>query len=138
MTAGRVHALLLLTWAFLAMLLKKVFRAGPRGLALFRANFEAEHLSSIDPSERAELATYSRCIACALCDAGDGRRIAASRGAYPGTMALMLASSRSMPDFAAASEALRWISDAELAEKESICPAGVPMRKIAHFVRNHA
>ena len=42
------------------------------------------------------------------------------------------------PAVAAATEALRWISDAELAEKESICPADVPMRKIAQFVRNHA
>jgi succinate dehydrogenase/fumarate reductase-like Fe-S protein len=138
MTTGRLHALLLLSWAFLVMLAKKVFRTGPRGIALFRANFEAEHLSSITATERHELASFSRCIACGRCDAGDGQRIAASNGTYPGTMALMVASSRSLPDFAAAGEALRWISDEDLARKESVCPTRVPMRRIAAFIRAHA
>ena len=138
MTAARVHALAILSWAFLWMLLKKVFRFGPRGLALFRANYDAERLSSVSSDERAELATYGRCIACGRCNAGDGARMTESRGAYPGTMALMLASSRSMPDFAAANEALRFVTDDDLAEKESACPTAVPMRKVAAFVRRHA
>jgi hypothetical protein len=50
----------------------------------------------------------------------------------------MLASSRSLPDFAAASEALEWISDEELAEKERTCPTLVPMRRIAAFIRARA
>jgi hypothetical protein len=138
MTAGRLHALVLLSWAFLVMLVKKVFATGPRGLARFRANFEAEHLSSLDAAEWAELPMFSRCIACGRCNVGDGPRIAASRGAYPGTMGLMVASSRSLPDFAAASESLRWVTDDELAEKEALCPTGVPMRRVAAFIRAHA
>ncbi len=138
MTAGRLHAMLLLSWSFLVMLTKKVFGVGPRGLALFRRNFDSERLSSLGPTERDELATFSRCIACGRCDRGDGGRIAASRGAYPGTMALIVASTRSLPDLAAASEALRWITDAELAEKEPTCPTGVPMRRVAAFIRAHA
>jgi succinate dehydrogenase/fumarate reductase-like Fe-S protein len=138
MTLARLHALVILSWAFVVMLFKKVFYFGPRGLALFRANYEAERLSSITADERAELAAYSRCIACGRCNVGDAPRIAESRGAYPGTMALMLASSRNLPDFAAATEALRFISDDDLAEKESVCPTGVPMRKVAAFIRNHA
>jgi succinate dehydrogenase/fumarate reductase-like Fe-S protein len=138
MTAGRLHALLILSWAFLVMLLKKVLGTGPRGIALFRANFEAEHLSSITPTERDELASFSRCIACGRCDAGDGPRIAASKGRYPGTMALMVASSRSLPDFAAAREALHFVSDEDLATKEGVCPTRVPMRRIAAFIRAHA
>jgi succinate dehydrogenase/fumarate reductase-like Fe-S protein len=138
MPAARVHALFVLAWAFVVMLLKKVFHAGPRGIALFRANFEAEHLSSLTSAERAELPSYSRCIACGRCNAGDGERIAASKGAYPGTMALMVASSRSLPDLAAASEALRWISDDDLVRKEAQCPTSVPMRRIAAFIRAHA
>ncbi len=120
------------------MLVKKIFATGPRGIALFRANFAAEGLSSLDPVERAEFPTFSRCIACGRCNAGDGARIAASAGAYPGTMALMLASSRSMPEFGAAKEALAWISDEELAQKEATCPTRVPMRRVAAFVRAHA
>jgi succinate dehydrogenase/fumarate reductase-like Fe-S protein len=138
MTAGRLHALAILSWAFVWMLLKKVFRFGPRGIALFRANYDAERLTSVSADERAELATYGRCIACGRCDVGDAARIAESGGAYPGTMALMVASSRSMPDFAAASDALRYVSDADLAEKEGVCPTAVPMRKVAAFIRRHA
>jgi succinate dehydrogenase/fumarate reductase-like Fe-S protein len=137
MTAGRLHALLVLSWAFLVMLTKKVFAGGPQGIALFRANFEAERLSNLDATERAELPTFSRCIACGRCNVGDGPRIASSRGAYPGTMALMLASSRNLPDFPAANEALRWISDEDLALKETVCPTAVPMRRLAAFLRAH-
>src|SRR4051794_7930236 len=118
MTTGRLHALVLLAWAFVLMVAKRLFGSGPRGLALFEKNFASEHLAGLDARERAELPTFERCIACGLCDQGDGARIAASRGAYPGTMRLMLASSRSMPDFVYAGAALAFISDDELAQKE--------------------
>jgi succinate dehydrogenase/fumarate reductase-like Fe-S protein len=138
MPAARIHALFVLAWAFVVMLLKKVFGTGPRGIALFRANFEAEHLSSLTSAERAELPSLSRCIACGRCNAGDGERIAASKGAFPGTMGLMVASSRGLPDFVAANEALQWISDEDLARKEAVCPTKVPMRRVAAFIRAHA
>jgi hypothetical protein len=51
-------------------------------------------------------------------------------------MAVMLASSGSLLDLAAASEAFQWISDDELADKEAICPAVVPMRRIAALIRS--
>jgi hypothetical protein len=137
MTAGQVHALALLGWALVLRFLKNVFGLGPKGLSRFRANFDPEGLTSVSPSERADLAGFGRCIACGLCNAGDADRIADSQGAYPGTMALMLASSRNMPDFTFAEDALRFISDEELAAKERICPTAVPMRKVAAFVRAH-
>ena len=138
MTSGRLYALFLLATALLKTILKRIFGRGIGGLALFEANFEAEHLSKVDAVERAELPNFSRCIACGRCNRGDGARIARSHGAYPGTMSLMLASSRSLPDFPVASEALRWISDDELAEKELLCPVDVPMRRVAAFIRARA
>ena len=138
LTSGRIKALFLLARALLVTILKRVFWRGLRGLALFEANFEAEHLSKVAPAERAELPTFSRCIACGRCNQGDGLRIARSHGAYPGTMAIMLASSRCLPDFPVAAEALQWISDAELAGKEALCPTEVPMRRIAAFIRRRA
>src|SRR4051794_15955069 len=134
----RFQALCLLTWAVLVLLAKRLFGRGPRGLALFQANFAAEGLAPVDPSERAAFGAFSRCIACGRCNTGDGERMARSEGAYPGTMSLMLTASRSMPDFDMAEEALAFITDDVLAEKERICPTGVPMRKIAAFVRAHA
>ena len=137
MTAGRLHALVLLAWAFVVMVAKKIAGRGPHGIALFEANFAADHLSKVTASERAEMGDFSRCIACGRCNAGDGARIAASGGAYPGTMAIMLSSSRSMPDFHHARTALAFISDNELAHKEATCPTAVPMRRIAAFIRSH-
>jgi hypothetical protein len=138
MTSARLYALFLLAKALLKTVFKRLWGGGLRGLALFEANFEAEHLSKVGPAERAELPTFSRCIACGRCNQGDGARMARSHGAYPGTMAIMLASSRSLPDFPVAVEALRWISDEELAEKEKLCPVAVPMRRIAAFIRARA
>jgi hypothetical protein len=138
MTSGRLYALFLLAQALLKTIFKRIFKGGLGGLALFEANFEAEHLSKVDAVERIEMPTFSRCIACGRCNRGDGARIARSHGAYPGTMSLMLASSRSLPDFPVAGEALRWITDDELAEKERLCPALVPMRRIAAFIRARA
>ena len=138
LTSGRIQALFLLARALLVTIWKRLFGRGLGGLALFEANFEAEHLSKVEPTERAELPRFSRCIACGRCNLGDGTRIASSHGAYPGTMALMLASSRSLPDFPVAAEALQWISDAELADKEALCPTEVPMRRIAAFIRARA
>jgi succinate dehydrogenase/fumarate reductase-like Fe-S protein len=138
MTPGRLRALLLLAWALVVTLAKKVFGSGPRGLALFRSNYDPDHLRPLSSAERATVAGHGRCIACGRCNVGDGERIAASNGAYPGTMAVMLASSRSIPDFGAAAEALRWVSDDDLAKKEQICPTRVPMRQIASFIRAHA
>jgi hypothetical protein len=81
---------------------------------------------------------FGRCIACGLCDRGEGERIARSSGAYSGVMQLILAASRSMPDFGAAAVGFAHVPDDVLAEKELICPTQVPMRKIAGFVREKA
>jgi hypothetical protein len=53
-------------------------------------------------------------------------------------MDLMLASSRSMPDFDAAVVSFSKVTDERLAELEARCPTRVPMRKVASFVRAKA
>jgi hypothetical protein len=53
-------------------------------------------------------------------------------------MDLMLASSRSMPDYDAAARSFAAVGDDRLAELETRCPAHVPMRKVAAFVRAKA
>jgi hypothetical protein len=53
-------------------------------------------------------------------------------------MAIVLASSRSMPDFDAAAIALDHVPDEVLAAKEEICPTGVPFVALARFVRAKA
>jgi hypothetical protein len=107
----------------------------PSGIAAFRRNYDADGLPPVTAAERLELPTFSRCLACGICDRGESERIAASGGAYRGVMPLMLSASRSMPDYRAAAYSLSFVSDEVLAEKEKSCPAQVPMRRIAAFLR---
>jgi hypothetical protein len=53
-------------------------------------------------------------------------------------MDLMLASSRSMPDFDAAARSFAAMDRDALEALERRCPARVPMAKIADFVRSKA
>ena len=135
--SGRALALAVLARSLLKVTLGKLF--GVRtGIALFRENYDADRLPPLDAAERAELSQFSRCIACGRCDLGEAERMARSRGAYPGLMAVVLASSRSMPDFDAARLALDHVPDAVLAAKEDVCPTGVPFVSLARFIRAKA
>jgi len=134
---GRIYALLILAWALIRSLLAPL-TGSRRGLAAFRRSYAADRLPPITPAEREALPTLSGCIACGLCDAGEGARIAQSAGAYAGIMDLMLASSRSMPDFDAAARSFDFVTDERLGELERRCPVRVPMRRVAQFVRAKA
>jgi succinate dehydrogenase/fumarate reductase-like Fe-S protein len=135
--SGRALALTVLAWSLVKMTVQRMF-GEKTGLALFHENYDADRLPPVDADERAKLAGFSRCIACGLCDVGEAPRIAASKGKYPGLMSIVLASSRSMPDFDAAKIALDLVPDEVLAEKEAICPTGVPFVELASFVRAKA
>jgi hypothetical protein len=121
----------------LKALVRRLF-GGASGIAAFRRAYDADGLPPVTAAERAELPTFSRCVACGICDRGESERIAASGGAYRGVMPLMLSASRSMPDFRAAAYSLGFVTDEVLAEKERSCPADVPMRRIAAFLRAKA
>lgn len=137
MLSGRALALVLLAWSLLRVLLRFLTRQPP-GIVLFHRNYGSERLLAISRPERASLAQFSRCIACGRCDLGEAERITASGGAYPGLMQLVLASSRSMPDFDAAARGFRHVPDAVLQQKVGRCPVRVPFPELAAFVRSKA
>jgi hypothetical protein len=134
----RLKALILLALSLLRTILRRTFTASKLGIGAFRKNYDADHLPPVSPDERAIMPTFSRCIACGLCDRGEATRIAASGGAYRGPMALVLAGSRSMPDYRAAAYSFSFVSEEVLAQKEAICPTGVPFVALARFVRAKA
>ena len=136
--SGRVRAVVLLAYALLRTLVRRLFGRGRRGVAAFRQNYAADGLSSVTAAQREDMRGFGRCIACGLCDRGEAERIAQSRGAYSGVMELVLAAARSMPDYAAAAVGFAYLSDSTIAEKERICPADVPIGQIARFVRSKA
>jgi hypothetical protein len=134
----RLKAILLLALYLLKTIGRRIFTRNKSGIAAFRANYDADGLPPVSPAERLAMPDFSRCIACGLCDRGESTRIAASGGAYRGLMTLVLAGSRSMPDYRAAAYSFSFVNDDVLAEKEQICPTRVPFRAIAHFVRDKA
>ncbi len=134
---GRLHALLILAWALIRSLLAPLVGAR-RGLAEFRRSYAADRVPPVSPEERRLLPSLSGCIACGLCDVGEGARIARSAGIYAGVMDLMLASSRSMPDYDAAVRSFDAVGDDRLEALEARCPTQVPMRRVAAFVRAKA
>jgi hypothetical protein len=134
----RLKALFLLAWALIRTVFRRMFTNDNDGIRRFVENYAADRLPPVSPEERERLMGFGRCIACGLCDRGEGARIVASGGTYRGVMSLMLAASRSMPDFDAAALSFAHVPDEVLAEKEAICPTAVPMRKIAHFVQSKA
>ncbi len=133
----RLYALVILAWALIRTVFTHLMRATP-GIDTFRRNYAADRLPPVTSDERRLLPTWSGCIACGLCDVGEGVRAAAARGSYAGAMDLMLATSRSMPDYDAAALSFAHVSDERLAKLEARCPTAVPMRQIAAFVRKKA
>jgi hypothetical protein len=134
----RIKALFLLALALVRTVLRRMFGNAWGGIAAFRANYDADGLSPLTAEQREAMSGFGTCIACGICDRGESTRIESSGGAYRGVMELMLAASRSMPDFGAAAVAFEYVPDDVLRAKESQCPAGVPMRKISAFVRGKA
>ena len=92
----------------------------------------------VTAEERGKMPGFQRCIACGLCDRDEGERMARSGGAYRGVMALMLAGSRNIADARAAAYSFSFVPAEVLADKERLCPTGVPMREVARFVQDQA
>lgn len=137
MVTGRARALVVLAWSLMKVMVGR-FLGRKTGLPLFHENYDADGLPALEPTERQRMPQFERCIACGRCDVGEAGRIAASQGRYAGLMPIVLASSRSMPDYAAAVEALSFVPESELVRKEKICPTGVPFVELANFVRSKA
>ena len=138
MVSGRVKALFLLAVALLKTLLLRALTRRPDGIAAFRENYDADGLPPVTPDEREALYSFQRCVACGICDRGEAGRIARSGGAYRGVMALVVAGSRSMPEFRAAAYGFQFVPEDVLAEKERVCPVRIPFRQVAAFVRDKA
>lgn len=136
--SGRALAAALLGWSLLKVVAKLLFTRQKPGLELFIENYGVEGLDSIDGDEREQMERYSRCIACGRCDIGEGERIQSSDGEYPGLMQLVLASTRSMPDFDAARRGFAHVPADVLRVKRKRCPVDLPFDELAAFVSAHA
>lgn len=137
LSVGRLKALLLLGFSLLVTLFKRAL-LGRRGLAAFLDNYRADGLSSVTERERQLLQSFGGCIACGLCDRGETQSHVAANGGYSGLMSVVLAASRSMPDYAAALRSVAHLDRERLIAKEQICPTRVPIVAIVEFVQAKA
>jgi hypothetical protein len=135
---GRIKALALLAMALIRTLWRLAWHRRIDGLARFLDNYAEDGLTAVSEDDRQAMRRFGRCIGCGRCDRGDGPRILASNGEFRGTMGLVLAASRSMPDYRAAALGFSHLSPAVLEQKERLCPTHVPLRELARFVHAHA
>ena len=131
--SGRALAAIVLAVALVRVLFARMAGAFT-GIQLFRANYGPDRLPAVTPREREVMPSFSGCFGCGRCDLGEGERMRSSRGAYPGLMALVLASSRSMPDFDAAARGFAFVPIEVLKEKRRCCPAEIPFDTLGSFV----
>lgn len=136
--SGHLSALFWLGLSLLLTLLRHLVPQRRTGFERFTDNYRADRLSPMSGDERALLARSTGCIACGRCDRGEGSRIAASRGEYPGVMQLVLSATRGTPDFAHSSRGFRHVPRPALEHHAQQCPAGVPIAELADFVTAHA
>ncbi len=132
----RLHALWLLGWSFLLTLLRVYLRIGTRrGYGAFLRLYQEDGLRPLDDTERHTLNGAGRCIACSRCERGDGPVRQRHGAVYPGLMSLVLAASRSSPDFIHGAIGWGVLSQEELQRREALCPVGVPIAALGQLMR---
>lgn len=135
---GRVVGNLYLGYrAMVVWPLKSLLPGRERGVSRFWKNYASEGLIPSTGEDREMLAASSRCISCGLCDAFDPAlgRLGAD---YDGVSTLPRQVARSSADLAVAAPLLARIHPASYRQAESVCPTGVPLVGIAHWLRDRA
>ena len=130
-------SLVRLGWYFARRLLARLLWP-QRGLLRFRASYEREGLFALEREEQQAVAAMSRCIACGICDAHFGAYERISRTALRGPSDLVLSQSRSLPDWEALAVPLAQLERGDLETIERLCPARIPLARIAGVAKKRA
>jgi len=129
---------LYLTYRALAVRPLKRLLRGEGGVERFHENYGPEGLIPTTLEDRAMLTAAGRCIACGLCDAFDGNLARMDRVLYDGASLLPRQWARSSAELPFARRALLRLRPAELEEAQAVCPTGVPLVELAHWLRGRA
>lgn len=133
---GRISALFLLALGLIKTLLLRL--TAVNSLEGFAERYGSEGILRVTDEEARILRRAGRCVACGLCDAGEGSRIAASQVGYRGMMSFALSGTRSLPDYDAAALSIGEVPVAAFEQAERVCPVDVPLVQLAALVRGHA
>jgi hypothetical protein len=134
---ARLYAGWLLAISLVKTLFLMVFAPGKRGLRRFVQNYRQDRLLPLSTHEQRSLPSISGCIACGRCADSYAACGGAGEPVFGGLMGFMLSSTRSMPDFEAAAQSVERFDDAWLQRLEQRCPAAIPFREVAAFVRSY-
>lgn len=135
---GRVVGNLYLAYrAVVAWPLKSLVRRRSDGVGRFLHNYGTEGLIPTTPLDREVLAAAGRCISCGLCDAHDSALGRLGPG-YDGVSVLPRQVARSSADLAVAAPLLARLEPASYREAEAVCPTGVPLVRIASWLRDRS
>lgn len=127
-----------LGWHFVARLLARAFLPA-RGLLRFRESYGRERLFELAREEQEVVASLSRCIACGICDAHFGPGyVDVARSTMRAPSDVVLAHTRSLPDWDALIEPLAQLERGDLARIERLCPAQIPLAQVVEVARRRA
>lgn len=126
--------------AYRALVVRPIKAAAGRdgGIERFHDNYRPEGLIPTRPRDRAALAAAGRCISCGLCDAFDPNLAKLARWSYDGASLLPRQYARSSVDLPHAREVVARIRPADLRRAEAVCPTGVPLVELAHWLAERA
>ncbi len=134
MTLG---SLVRLGYFFFRQLLRRV-TSRKSGLLQFGENYDADRLRPMTSEDRAQLPSFSGCIACGMCDAVFDAYDRTARGEFRGPSDLPLAYTRNLPDYDALPTFVKHLRKGDLEALERVCPARIPFRRLAVFVDRRA
>jgi len=126
-----------LGWYFAKRILVRTFLPR-RGLTRFLGAYGPEGLYPLEAEEKAVVASLSRCIACAACDARFDAYDRVARNTLRAPSDLVLAASRSLPEWDALAAPIAELERGDLDALEAVCPARIPFRDLVRVAKKRA
>lgn len=126
-----------LGWYFAKRLLVRTFLPG-RGLARFLGAYGPEGLFPLEEDEKDVVASLSRCVACGACDARFDAYGRIARNTLRAPSDLVLAASRSLPEWDALAAPIAELERGDLVALEAVCPGRVPFRDVVRIAKRRS
>lgn len=126
-----------LGWYFAKRLLVRTFLPR-RGLARFLGAYGPEGLFPLEIEEKTAVSSLSRCVGCGACDARFDAYGRVARTTLRAPSELVLAASRSLPEWDALAAPLAELERGDLAALEAVCPARIPFQDVVRVAKKRA
>lgn len=115
--------------------LERILGKQARGKQAFLDRYGVEGLVPTTPEDKAMLAAAGRCISCGLCDRFDGQLGHLDRAIYDGASLLPRQYARSSVEVGRAHRAIQTLDPEAYRGGEAVCPTGVPLVAIGHWLK---